>query len=126
MTDLLTALRDEAVTLVDHEVPEIEQVRPILGALIKRLERVADDLPGLLDEPPEAEPVDYNEHQAVAEVPGHGAPPPQAAAQGTTTIAAPEASVELQAAKAMQVELASKIAELEAAQVAQGTPAAGG
>lgn len=68
---LLDSLRDEALQLVDHELPEAAQVRPVLGALISRLERIAKDVGGaedsLLADAPARPAVDHNQNVVQAE-----------------------------------------------------------
>lgn len=116
MSELLSLLRDEALDLVETELPEVEQVRPVLGALVSRLERLADKIPGLLDPAPKREAVDHvAATHAVAEVPGPVAPV-GGAVQGKITVADPDVHGALEEAKRLQAQLASQIATLEQAE----------
>jgi len=70
---LLQLLRDEAVTLAETQLPGIEELRPLVGAVVKRLERLEQEVVGELK--PAPAPAAKVE-QPVYEQRGSAPPPP--------------------------------------------------
>lgn len=52
MSDLLQLLRDEAVTLVESDLPSSEELRSVVGALVNRVERFETQVVGELKPAP--------------------------------------------------------------------------
>lgn len=143
---LLSSLRDEALQLDEHELPDAEQVRPILGALVARLERLATQVggpeDGLLADAPARPVVDHNQNVVQGEplaTPGPvGAPAQGLVREGihddTATVPdvvnpeLAEARAKLAALQAQaEVDAVNKqIAELEAANSSSDAPAGAG
>jgi hypothetical protein len=118
---LLELLRDEAVSLADAELPSLEELRPLVGAVVNRLERLEQELVGELKpapvKPPAVDPAVASQvavtltpppvAEPVAPVPVEAAP-----AAPVTPAAPPSAAEELEAAK-------QRVAELEAQQASE-------
>lgn len=72
MSELLQFLRDEAAQLVEAELPTAEETRPLVGAIVRRLERLEEKLIGEVSPPPEPQPepvaVDVTSPEAVVSV----------------------------------------------------------
>jgi hypothetical protein len=112
---LLELLREEAVSLADAELPSVEELRPLFGAVVNRLERVEQKVIGELQpapvKPPAVDPAVASQ-AAVTDTPPPVAEP---VAPVEVTAAAPPPSVEEELAAAKQ-----RVAELEAQQAPQG------
>ena len=108
MTDLLNLLRDEAVTLGESLLPSSDEVRPIVGALVNRLERLEKQVVGELVPAPVTETVTQPSvtHAAAvtapapAPAPTPSAPPDVPAPVAEPSTALQEARRELAAAQA--------------------------
>jgi hypothetical protein len=124
MSDLLQKLRDEAVSLAEHDLPSTEELRPLFGALLNRLERAAKQgAEQLLDDAPTpvavVHPSVANQVEGTAPEP----PPPAAPVQGAVTVNDPELEAELAAAKARIAELESASSVSAAGAAPSETPA---
>lgn len=125
MSDLLQKLRDEAVTLAEHDLPSAEELRPLFGAFLKRVERAAKEgAEQLLADAPAPVPVVHpsvaNQVEGTAPEP----PPPAPPVAGPVTVNEPDTQLvdELAAAKARIVELEAA-SSVSAAGAAPSTPA---
>jgi hypothetical protein len=88
MGELLQLLRDEAVNLADSELPSVEELRPVVGAIVNRLQRLEQEVVGELKPAPAPAPA---VEQPTFEQRGPAAPPaaPQAPA-GPEPVQGPE------------------------------------
>lgn len=78
MPGLLDLLRQEAASLGEHDLPANEELRPIVGALVKRVERLELDQSGELAPAP-----DVPERQAEPQYQTQYTPPaPEEADEG--------------------------------------------
>lgn len=127
MPNLLTLLRDEAVSLVESELPSSEETRAIVGTLVKRLERLETQVLGELlpapapgaDAAAAATAAGAPVADVVAAATAAGAPTPADAAAAAIAAGAPAAD----AAAAAGVPVAAATAAADATPAA---PAAGG
>lgn len=63
MPNLLQTLTEDAVTLVEQELPAADQLRPLLGALVKHVDELENKLLGK-----EAAPVQQLQHDVASTV----------------------------------------------------------
>ncbi|HET9721115.1 MAG TPA: hypothetical protein VFP55_13625 [Solirubrobacteraceae bacterium] len=128
MTDLLNLLRDEANQLLEHELPTVNELRPIVGALAARLGRLEEKLVGDLEPAPVREPVEQPAAANTVQPSPSPAGDPVAAvqeAQAAQADAEQAAAAHEKATQDALAELAAaqkRVAELEANQGSQ-TPA---
>ncbi|HWD76341.1 MAG TPA: hypothetical protein VG371_14465 [Solirubrobacteraceae bacterium] len=112
MSDLLAHLRADAVTLVESELPSSEEVRVVVGSLIKVVDQVVEHLGVELQAPALQTAVHPSvSHAAQPTIPGSPAAPAGVAAEPPPAAPAPSLVDEQAALAAAQ----TKIAELEQA-----------